>query len=373
MVRIAKLTHALPHARPRPGAGSRHSALLLAALALAVLLGACSGQLPSTSWPGLSVSDTTAYMAAGQFVYAIDVQNGTLRWRYPEKASAAAFHSDPALTADGRLVLTGSDKAVHVLDAASGTQVWTIAPGRDPFVAPALPLGQHLYVPDGNGTLYALSAVDGATQWTFHAKHAIWDAPVPFGETLLVASLDHTLYALNAADGRLVWSRDLGAALAGGPVVAEDLVLIGTFDGRVVALDAASGREAWTTQAKGWVWGAPVIVGKSAIFGDLAGNMQAVEFASGRALWQVRLDGPVRASPVAAADVVYIGTEAGTAYALDAADGTIRWQQTIGGKLYGDPQLAGGKLLFTVLEGEAPLVALDPQNGAKLWSFVPPK
>jgi hypothetical protein len=26
-----------------------------------------------------------------------------------------------------------------------------------------------------------------------------------------------------------------------------------------------------------------------------------------------------------------------------------------------------------VLEGESPLVALDPQNGAKLWSFVPPK
>jgi len=67
------------------------------------------------------------------------------------------------------------------------------------------------------------------------------------------------------------------------------------------------------------------------------------------------------------------GTEAGTAYALDAADGTIRWQQSVGGKLYGDPLLAGGKLLFTVLESESPLVALDPQNGAKLWGFIPPK
>jgi outer membrane protein assembly factor BamB len=373
VVRIAKLTQALPHARPRPGAGSRPSTLLFAALALAVLLGACSGQLPNASWPGLTASDTTAYLAAGQFVYAVDVQNGTLRWRYPEKASAATFYGDPALTADGRVVLAGSDKAVHVLDASSGVQVWTAAPGRDPFVAPALSLGQDLYVPDGNGTLYALSAADGATQWTFHAAHAIWAAPVPFGESLLVASLDHTLYALNAADGRLVWSRDMGAALAGGPVVAEDLVLIGTFDGRVVALDAASGREAWSTQAKGWVWGAPVIVGKSAIFGDLAGNLQAVESATGRALWQVRLDGPVRATPAADADRVYIGTEAGTAYALDVVDGTIRWQQTIGGKLYGDPRLAGGKLLFTVLEGEVPLAALDPQNGAKLWSFVPPK
>jgi len=142
VVRIANLTHAPEHIWPRPATGRRRTPLFLAALALAVLLGACSGQLPSTSWPGLSVSDTTAYLANGQFVFAIDVQNGTLRWRYPEKAAAGmTFYSDPAITADGRLVLAGSDKAVHLLDAASGTLVWRAAPGREPFVAPALPLG----------------------------------------------------------------------------------------------------------------------------------------------------------------------------------------------------------------------------------------
>ena len=372
MLRIAHLTHAFEH--PFPRTGKKRAGLVLASLALAVLLGACSGALPSTSWPGLSASATTAYLADGQYTFAIDLQNGTLRWRYPDKAAAGTtFYSNPALTSDGRLALTSSDKAVHLVDATSGTVVWKVAPGREPFVAPALSLGESLFAPDGNGTLYALNAADGATRWIFSATHAIWSAPVPQGELLYVASLDHNLYTVRAADGQLVWSRDLGAALAGGPAVVNDLVLIGTFDGRVVALDAAHGREVWTTQAKGWVWGAPVIVGESAIFGDLSGGLQAVELASGRTLWQVRLDSPVRATPFAQAGLIYIGTEAGTAYALDAADGTIRWQQTVGGKLYGDPLLAGGKLLFTVLESESPLVALDPQNGAKLWGFIPPK
>src|SRR4030067_244054 len=64
--------------------------LVLAGRRLAVLLSACSGALPSTSWPGLSASATTAYLADGQYTFAIDLQNGTLRWRYPDKAAAGA-------------------------------------------------------------------------------------------------------------------------------------------------------------------------------------------------------------------------------------------------------------------------------------------
>ena len=67
-------------------------------------LSACAGGVTTaTSWPGLTVDDKYAYVAYNTQVYAVDLVNGTERWRYPaEPDNNVTFYADPTLSEDGR-------------------------------------------------------------------------------------------------------------------------------------------------------------------------------------------------------------------------------------------------------------------------------
>ena len=55
--------------------------VLVAALA-AVLLSGCTGRAGLTnSWPGLTSDGETAYLASGQYLYAIRLSDGREIWR----------------------------------------------------------------------------------------------------------------------------------------------------------------------------------------------------------------------------------------------------------------------------------------------------
>src|SRR3990170_1901831 len=79
---------------------------LLTLAILTILLSGCAGGGATTasSWPGLTLDEETAYLAYNTFVYAIQLSNGSLKWRYPSEANrTASFYADPALSPDGQL------------------------------------------------------------------------------------------------------------------------------------------------------------------------------------------------------------------------------------------------------------------------------
>lgn len=62
---------------------------------MAFVLSGCTGTGIATSWPGILVHEDTIYTAYGQGVYAISAANGSLVWRYPEKAGKVSFYATP--------------------------------------------------------------------------------------------------------------------------------------------------------------------------------------------------------------------------------------------------------------------------------------
>ncbi|NQU31315.1 MAG: PQQ-binding-like beta-propeller repeat protein, partial [Anaerolineae bacterium] len=80
-------------------------------------------------------------------------------------------------------------------------------------------------------------------------------------------------------------------------------------------------------------------------------------------------NGPITGSPLITNDLIVIGTESGTAYAIDQ-DGSIVWQQAIGGRLYTAPAQSGELILFSPMETDSVLVALD-FDGRQVWQFTP--
>jgi outer membrane protein assembly factor BamB len=109
-----------------------------------------------------------------------------------------------------------------------------------------------VYFGDLQGTVFAVDAVEGSTQWTFEAGGAIRGTPVVSGDTLMVMIDGGTVYALNIADGAKKWEHVIDEKnadrLLSNPVVVGDKLLIVplTADQLIYALKIADGTEAWT-------------------------------------------------------------------------------------------------------------------------------
>ncbi len=355
-------------------------------LILAISLSACSGGASAaTSWPGLTVDESqqAVYLAYNQQLYAINLQNGTEKWRFPDKPdNKLTFFAPPTLLPDGRLVAAGYDHALHLLDPQNNGQEvhsgnWPFTGAENRYIASPLVEGDNIYAPNSDETLYALDK-DANLLWKFKTKQPLWATPASDGQTLYLPSMDHHIYALDAQSGNLLWqTEDLGGAIVGKPTLGPDGVLYtGTFAHQLVALDSRDGHVLWNFPTQGWVWGGPALDGDTLYFGDLDGYFYALKASDHSMLWQNPPDAEssyaISDTPLVSQEVVYYTSEDGTLYALDTASGNPRWKQALGGKLYGSPALSGDLILASPVGADALLVALDV-NGNQKWTYTPPK
>lgn len=346
----------------------------LAILVIASLLAACTGIVAPSGFPGLSADQKAAYLADNQYVYAVDLTNGTQKWRYPDKGSASVtFYSIPALTTDGQLIVGGYDNKLYSLDAASGVEKWDFT-AKDRFVGGSLVTPQGIYASSADDHLYALGFT-GTLSWTYATQGPNWSKPATNDQCncIYLASMDHFLYALDAKSGALLWKLDLGSAMAGTPAWGPDNTLyIGNFGSQMVAVSADRGQVRWKTTLLGWVWGGPGLDGNNLYFGDLNGNFYSMQASDGKILWKINSDGPITGSPLVTPDAIYFTTDAGSLYAVNR-DSSVKWTQAVGGKIYTSPILAGNSILVAPVGTDGILAAYN-SNGGQVWpKFIPPK
>jgi len=359
----------------RPMKSFRFPLLSVVFLAIAGLLSACGGVVLPSGFPGVSTDQKTAFLAFNQYIYAVDLSNGTQKWRYPEKGSTAiTFFAAPALTPDGQLIVGGYDNKLYSLDPATGVEKWQFAEAKDRFVGGALVTPQGIFAPSADDNLYALNFA-GKKLWTFTTKGPNWATPGTNVQCncIYLASMDHFLYALNAGNGAVLWKTDLGFAMAGTPTWGSDNTLyIGNFGSQMVSLNAQDGSVRWKTTLQGWVWGGPGLDGKNLYFGDLNGNFYKLQASDGKILWKINSDGPITGSPLVTLDAIYFTTDAGSLYAI-TGESTIKWNAPVGGKIYSPPVMAGDNILVSP-EGTDSVLAAYQANGTLVWpKFIPPK
>lgn len=346
---------------------------LLVLVALGALFLSACGAANTQNWPGLAADSDNAYLASGQIVYALRLDDGAKVWQYPDKAGASLFYPTPVLTADGQLLVgsSGPDNALYSLDPATGLPKWQkpfVAPNH--WVAPPLVEGDTIYAPNNGGTLYALSLADGSMQWSLPLGGALWGAPVSNGKLVFVTSLDHFLYAVDPEQRSVAWKLRLGGSAPGSASVSPDgnTVYVGSFGKKVFAVDTASGAVKWSTEVKNWVWGAPTLNGDSVFAADIGGNVYSLGVPNGKNAWpDTKPDGPITASTVAVGDGMLAATEAGTVYAYDGT-GTQRWFANVGGQIYTTPVVSGDRILVAPMGADFQLAMLD-QDGKIVRTF----
>jgi len=343
---------------------------------LSILLSACSSTLySSTGWHGLTASTDTVYLAAGAQIYAVDLNTGSEKWRYPAKAnSKIAFYANPVLTSDGQLVVPSYDHKLYSLNPATGSENWIFAGSTNRLIGSPLVTEKMIYQPSSDEHLYAVD-LTGKQIWVQQTGGPLWAKPAtdPNCGCVYIASMDHMVYSFDAATGKQLWkSADLGGALVSTPAVSTNGVLfVGTFGKEMIALDTTNGTIRWRFTTQNWVWSGPVLENNVLYFGDLSGYLYALNASDGTALWRIQPQNSIVDTPVITGDKMYFTTEADTLFIVSTA-GDIVSSKVIGGIIYSSPVVVGETVLVAPTGFNALLVALT-LDGNQKWTYTPAK
>lgn len=382
----------------------KNSLLVFVLLVLAMLATGCassrSAAFAGSSWPSVATGEDTIYLAAGSFVYAIDPEDGNIRWRYPEDGErGGSFYAMPALGEDGIVIVGDYTDTLHALrdNGNSCTVLWTFTSNRARFVGGAAIQDDVVYVGTVDGRLHALDIVSGEplAGFEFGADRGIWSTPLLDGDTLYVTTMDHHLYALNATTGAERWHFDTGeegpgGAMVGTPTLYEGTLYFGAFDNRVYALAVDTQEVRWLYETSNWVWGSLAVADGTLVGADLDGNVFALNAEDGDELWTVSVEGPVVGTPVIDDGLVYFTAEDGHLYVLELESGSEAQRPTevdveftsvflvvpTGTELrnvplYAPPVLYDDLILIGVSQGDQPLVALDREDLTIRWRLDP--
>ena len=104
-----------------------------------------------------AVAGNRAYVGTfGNEVLAVDLDAGTVAWRYQHPERKFPFYASPAVGADV-VVIGGRDKMVHALDPDTGAEIWRFETGAEIAASPAVAQGR-LVIGTTDGAIYCFGA-----------------------------------------------------------------------------------------------------------------------------------------------------------------------------------------------------------------------
>jgi outer membrane protein assembly factor BamB len=302
--------------------------------------------------------------------------SGGLNWSF--MGGGPKYYSSPAFVG-GLVYATSADKgplhdrgAIHCIDAASGSPIWSQAPTgyRATFSSPAL-AGTYLVCGEGlhDTTSARVVCMDvgagGRILWTHATKSHVESTPCIAGDRVYVGAGDDGYYCLDLAAGvdgaaRVVWHApgDRFPDAETSPAVHDGLMFAGLGLGgkAVIALDAATGAERWRRETPYPVFGPPTVVDGAVIVGMGNGDfIYSAEELERRELARLRDKG---ATPdVIAAAEKALGP-AGEIWCLDQKTGSVRWTFAAGDTILGAVAAADDRLYFGGRDGRVTCLSL---------------
>jgi outer membrane protein assembly factor BamB len=289
----------------------------------------------------------------------------------PREVASPAYDADNkhviALTRDGYVRAVGPDGKVK----------WSFrTPVR--FNAGARVSEGVVYVPGGDGVLYALDSATGDVKWKYTAGESLATVPVLADGLVLVASESDTLFAVKAADGVWAWQyrRDPPSGFtvrgASTPLVHEGTAYVGFSDGFLVALTISDGSATWEKSLSGAgtqfldVDTPPVMNEAGQLFvASYKNGIFALEADTGDMVWNTTVGGVT--SLLARGQLLFASGD-GRVDAYLADSGKLLWSLPLGERAAFAPVFAQGMLLVPI---QRSLLFLDPKTGRSRVAWNP--
>lgn len=236
---------------------------------------------------------------------------------------------------------------------------WSTNLGQ-PAVAPPAYDHDHAYVPLRDGTLSAVTLVDGSIAWSVtrptHVSPAV-------GDGIVVVADKEAIFGLRTADATPVWTTDVGAIVSA-PLVWNNGWLVAVLQsGDLVVLRGADGFVLWRQPVSGGLEVRPSIAGNELFLPVLDGRVIAFDLETGERLWERTLGGSPQ--EILALDDLFVGATDNYFYRLSRANGRMLWRWRTGGDIIGLPAVDERQVIFVSLDNI--LRALDRESGVQQW------
>lgn len=285
----------------------------------------------------------------------------------------------PPVLANDTLYTPGGPQSRHdvaALNASTGATVWTDAITGETTVNGLTTSGGVVYVGASDGTVHALDARTGHSEWTQSLDASVDTSPAVAGETVVVGTASQpnvlTVYGLDPETGAKQWQFAVDADT--GLAVANDTVYVGTYpdgtratDTRVFALNATTGDETWRYTTRGQV-PAVAVRGETVYVTNDKGDVVALDRQTGTERWNRTLTGLTATDllrPAVTQDAVYVSSGEADVASLDRSTGERRWTRSITDNVYAPPTVVNGSVYLGISEA---VYALDPADGATQWT-----
>ncbi|MGH3007364.1 MAG: PQQ-binding-like beta-propeller repeat protein [Gaiellaceae bacterium] len=203
--------------------------------------------------------------------------------------------------------------------------------------------------------------------WKRNLRSLLEFSAIVWNGVAYVSNIDGFLYALSMKSGRTLWRKRVGTRMASSPGLdPKRRVLVTTSmspgDVKVVSMD--TGRVRWRFST-GRAEPSPVIRNGIAYFGAANGNVYALDLDRRRPRWTFRGGVKITGSPTLVGNRLYIGDYSGRVFALNVRTGRVIWTGSAGTRVYGTVAVAGGRVFApSVFSG---MSALSARTGRRLW------
>ncbi|HCV44060.1 MAG TPA: hypothetical protein DGH68_11295 [Bacteroidetes bacterium] len=173
--------------------------------------------------------------------YCIDRTSGDQLWKYelPENTRRKGIRSSAA--GSGNTVVFGAeDGFLYALDAENGSRRWRCNTGGSIVASPCIASGNAV-IGNLSGTVSAVDLRTGESRWQFAAGESIYASPSSSGNNVYIGTTGGMMYALDAVSGTRLWNTDLGSVINSGAVVAGDILYVVTLKKTLFGLRTSDG------------------------------------------------------------------------------------------------------------------------------------
>ncbi len=280
---------------------------------------------------------------ASDGVYALDLENGEVRWFAPAEndVNGVAY-------ADCFVISTSDDGGIRAHDAMTGEVVWTHRVEERKVYTNPLIIGRRVLTGDSAGIIRAMDLRTGEEEWVADMRAGIRGGLSSDGSHVFAATETGLIRAFELEGGTPRWSASLDPwGVYASPTIVAGKLIVGfirdTTYSRpaLAAFDLESGEAIWrgsNPRGFGGGWGnirsSPAVWRSLLIWGEPYSNrVIAADMDNGEVVWSSPTGPclfPHWPSPAVVRDQVLMPRHGGGLWALSAEDGTVQWSIYLG-------------------------------------------
>lgn len=277
------------------------------------------------------VADGVCYFACGDRIYAVDVETGNEKWKYPQEQSLTSVVKATPEIVGGKLYFGTVDGKLYCLDAQSGAFQWFFET-RGALRCPPITLDGITYLGSDDNSIYTLDASSGDMVWSkpFVSRDDFANGIAVGAGMVVGSSMDGNVYGVNASSGKLRWVfRIPSAPVKTSPIMTENVTVIAV--GNVVyGVTTRSGQKKWMIQLPAEAACTPSTDGSEIFIAchdkklycyNVAGRQPALKWIE-----PADIGGAPLSSPTIADQIVYVTAAHGVVSGFSVADGTLKWR-----------------------------------------------